>query len=353
MKKIKINDSTKLELSFENKKKLTRESFQKIKPEMMRFDKKINELYLKNPNLFKKPDFRYYSNKNIKSIYHKKYAYITSIFISEEYIPAAFVLAESLRNVQSKYPIICMVQDKPYQVNKNTVFNGVSEKGIKDLLELFDMVIGVNLLKVNNYIRNNKMTHFTNSPTYKNIIYYITKGQMLGLTQFKKVFYLDASTYVVENIDDIFHKYSISTFQYDKEWKETQVGYHGADVLIKPKLTYYYKLLIFIENYSRFFDKLYFSRGLDELLIFYSIFPHWNYEKLPSNFRCTKVINSQSCKVLHFIRVKPFRMSIDNSKPSNNIYINWNHLAKNILQKKPHFIDYYKHISKFREQHIF
>ncbi len=323
---------------------------------MINYDKLINKEYIKNPDIFKQPNFRYYSNFDLSSIFQMKNAYITSIFISEDYIPSALVLAQSLRNVNTKYPIICMVQDKPYEVNKNTTFKGISEKGIKDLLELFDMVIGVDLLKVKNFEKNNRYSHFTNIPSYKNILYYVTKGQILALTQFKKIFYLDASTYVGKNIDFIFNKYNKPNFHYDIEFKKTKVGYRGTYLFLIPKITYYYKLLSFIKNYSKFFGKLYFCRGIDELLIFYSIFPHWDKLKMPFNFTCSKRINRPTCDISYFQVIKPFRKKPDGKKYNDipdEIFYEWNGIAKSILHKKPNLSSYYKHIPEFRKQQIF
>lgn len=350
-----LKKDNKINLSYEDKKKLTKESYIKIKPSMDAFDKLINDKYELDHTKFKKPNFRYYSNKNIESIERMNNAFITSIFISDDYIPAALVLAQSLKMVKTKYPIICMVQDKPYQANKNTIFKGISEKGIKDLLELFDMVIGVDLLKVQNYKKNNRLTHFTNRPTYKNILYYVTKGQILALTQFKKIFFLDASNYVGKNIDFVFDKYRHSTFQYDMEFKNTKVGYRGAYFLLNPKITYYYKLLSFVKDYNKFFNNLYFCRGIDELLIFYSIFPHWDNTKMPSNFTCAKRINRPSCDIRYFQVIKPFRRNMEERKQKIpvEIFFEWNHHAKNIINKKPHLSTYYKHIPEFRQQEIF
>ncbi len=347
---------TEQELTFHEKIARTKESYEKIKLPMTEFDKKIKELYEKHPEKFKRPEFRYYSNKNKELVFQQKNAYITSIFISEEYLPAALVLAESLKKVKSKYPIICMVQDKPYKVNQNKTFEGISEKGIQNLLELFDMVIGIDLLKVKNYKKINDLIHFTESSTYKNILYYVTKGQMLSLTQFDKLFYMDASNYVGKNIDYLFGKYSKPTIQFDREWKETGVGYRGTIVFIIPSLIYYYKLLSYIHDYNKFFHNYYFIRGIDELLIFYAIYPNWNKDKIPYKISCIKRKDRPVCDIRHFQVVKPFRPKPSNEyyqNIPNDIFFEWNEHVKNIIKHNPSLNIYYKNISNFRNQKIF
>jgi predicted phage tail protein len=111
-------------------------------------------------------------------------------------------LAMSLRLYKTSSKLVCLVQDKSYINSYNgKKIMGISQKVINDLLLLFDEVIGVDLLGVNNYVI--PTDHFTNSSTYENIFYYCTKLVVVGLTQFDKIIYLDASTIIQKNIDYI------------------------------------------------------------------------------------------------------------------------------------------------------
>lgn len=175
---------------------------------------KKNKLKI-NSSYFNPPQFRFYTNTNVskESIFNKKKCFITSLFINESYLPSTFVWAQSFRNQHTKYPIVCIIQDQPYQVNKNTVFEGVSKKAIEELLQFFDMVIGTDLIEVKGYKppRSNKypdLRHITEEENYKNIRFYGTKMKIVGLTQFQQIFYIDSAAYIAENIDFVFQKYN-------------------------------------------------------------------------------------------------------------------------------------------------
>ncbi len=360
---------------FEEKYKKSKLSFEKIKDKMIKYDKDMHKLYKKKQELFKKPDFRYYTKKN-NNLNNVENIYLTSVFISEEYIPGALVLAYSLKKVKSKFPVVCMVQDVSYEEDGKILFEGISKDTINNLLEIFDMVIGVNLLKIKNFNKNpldslgiiNRV-----SSTYKNVLYYVTKAQCLALTQFKKILYLDSSNYIVKNIDNVF-KNNLSTFINDNNYRKTGMGYHGAFALIIPNLIYYYKLMFLINNYDYYFNNLFFSRPPDEITIFFSIFPNWNNYKFPKEYKCSpkfttynitgtpidKLVykNQSYCNTMHFQIYKPFRkkpdeFTNDDFEKTALLFNVWDKLANELLKKNPNLKIYFEHIPKIRKENIF
>ncbi len=340
-----------------DKKRLTLESYRKIDGPMKEFDQDIKKL---SDHSLIKPNFRLYKSKLYNNS-HKKYAYVTSVFINESYLPAALVLGKNLKLLKHKYPSVCIVQDKSYKVLKGDqyeYFQGVSEKGISDLLEFYDYVIGVDLLKVNHYVQS--PYHFTNRDNYSNILYYVTKGQILGLTMFEKVMYLDASSYLENNIDSVFTTFEKSTFLGDGEFQATKVGLHGAFFLVTPNKYFYHKHMLFVKDYKKYFDDLYFMRGVDELLIFYSVFPEWSNLHFDSHFACrkNKMGSLQDCDIYHFQFTKPFRKDEkevdlgENMKRHYTYYDDWDKLVKLLLKSHPHLAFYFQHMKSFRKTHF-
>ncbi len=332
--------------------KLTYESYMKIKKYMNDFDKDVKKL---KENELIKPNFRIYKSKLYNNL-NIKYAYVTSVFINESYIPSALVLGKNIKMLKHKYPSVCMVQDKGYKIEKAggriEYFQGVSERCIKDLLELYDYVIGVDLLKVQNYTPSEY--HFTNNSSYSNILYYVTKGQLLGLNMFEKVMYLDASSYLENNIDKVFSEFKDSTFLGDNEFQHTKVGIHGAFFLIKPNKYYYHKHMLFVKDYNKYFNNLYFIRGVDELLIFYSVFPNWSETYFDKHFACRKNKKRafDNCDIYHFQMNKPFRKDdnpMEKIKSHYVYYDDWDKIVKVLLKSHPQFKYYFNHIKDFRE----
>ncbi len=352
-------------------------SFYKIKDKMIEYDNEIHELYNKKPELFKIPNFRYYSKKNNNNLKNVDNIYLTSVFLSESYIPGALVLAYSLKNVKSKYPVVCMVQDKPYEEEGIIKFEGLSKDSILKLLEVFDMVIGVDLLKIKNYIPSKLEGWSEKYSSYNNMLYYITKAHVLAFTQFKKICYFDSSNYVVKNIDNIFKENNLSTFLNDWIYEKIKIGYHGALALIIPNKIQYYKLMSFTNNYKKFFGDLYFFRMPDEVMTFFAIFPHWNPKLLEGEMKCTpkfknykkhqisnvpidKLIlkNQNYCFTQHFAVYKPFKNKPAEYKNSvfskmYLLFVEWDKLANKLIKKHPNLKIYFEHIPKIRKQFIF
>ena len=86
------------------------------------------------------------------------------IFFGLSYLPAILVLGHSLRKVKSKHKLICMVQDMD-----EYGFDGMKKKYIDEINKIYDLVIGINIIKL-----ECKSKYFLEKEkAYKYINYYI------------------------------------------------------------------------------------------------------------------------------------------------------------------------------------
>lgn len=117
------------------------------------------------------------------------YAWCTLVMLNEEYAKGAVVVAQSLRNHGTKYPLICMID------------NRLSHETIDFLNRYFDKVIVVPTLHTKTIpMRSHKQRMIYSSW----INYSFTKGNVYNLTDYDKVIFLDADMLALENIDDLF-----------------------------------------------------------------------------------------------------------------------------------------------------
>ncbi|KAH6898863.1 family 8 glycosyl transferase [Thelonectria olida] len=112
-------------------------------------------------------------------------AYCT-LLTNDGYVPAALVLAKSLRNTDTTLPLVVLV-----------VPGTVSDESRKKLQVLYDDIIEVPA--ISGISNNNLMTigrpdlHLT-----------LTKLNLWSLAQYERVLYLDADTLVIANLDHLF-----------------------------------------------------------------------------------------------------------------------------------------------------
>lgn len=306
----------------------------------IKIEPKINivEQYFNTKTKFIIPDFRIYKTKKyIKT----KYAFVTIIFGDEKYMPCILNFGYSLRLTNTKHNIICLVQDKPYTYNirgENKTFPGINRQMINDILQIYDVVYGVDLLSINYNIPTN---HMVDNPHYHNIQIYVTKIQTLGLIDYDKIAFFDASSIISKNIDIIFN-YDKPTFRIDKEWVESKVGLHGSFFLCMPSLKIYTKAMFLINYYNKIFHDLYFVRGIDEIIIYYSIYPNWSDILVDKQFIChgKKYKSNPQCYAYIYMINKPF----DNKY--NNRFTLWDNIAVKLLSYYPQFNIYFNNINR-------
>ncbi len=118
-----------------------------------------------------------------------KYAYVTLVMLGDNYVPGAIVLGHSLRQVSPSIDRVVMVSE-------------VSEEAIIQLEKLW-IVQEVPLLTF-----KSKPFLITNPKQKKRYASWMnssyTKWQSLNLTNYDKIFFLDADTIVLKNIDAVF-----------------------------------------------------------------------------------------------------------------------------------------------------
>lgn len=118
-------------------------------------------------------------------------AYIT-VLSSDEYLIGVLCLNESLKIVNSKYPLVVLVNDK------------ISEKVKEVLKENHIQTIDKKSFKLPDWIiEKNKNTHANWSNTFD-------KLSIFELTEFDKLVFLDSDMFVRNNIDELFEKPDMS-----------------------------------------------------------------------------------------------------------------------------------------------
>jgi hypothetical protein len=244
----------------------TGESNKILKPYVLEVDKYVKNL--PQTELIY-PKFRYYESHHNKN--NSKNAYVTIIFGGESYLPGILALGQSLRNVNSQYKLICCVQD-----NDEYGMKKIKPETIDDINKIYDLVIGVDIIKrkfKSHYFEDNKIF-------YKNIKYYVTKNNILGLIEYEKIIYLDAACIVNKNIDNIFELYNKPTYKFNnnyEEWELTdKMALHSNFMYIIPSIYDYNKFLILLKEYDKYIGKHYFVYSADCILFYYSIYPKWS-----------------------------------------------------------------------------
>lgn len=327
---------------------------------------KANNFYNINQFNINKPNYRIYKNP-YRNVYKTDNCFATMIFIDEKYIPSVLTLGKSLRESGVKNNLICFIQDKSYKKNDvlwtnlfaqsankddGSILGGVSEETKRDLFSIYDYIVGIDLLWVEDYQKTKN--HFTLNKNYSNIQYYVTKLNIVGFDFYDKIFYLDASTLVKNNLDYIFDNFNQSAFVNDVEYRMSKVGLRGTYFLIKPSIIYYYRCVYLINNYSKYFKDLYLVRGVDEYILFYSLYGDWSKKKLEDDIACngnsSLDSNQEKCDIVFYQMKKPFRNEdkedMERMKRFYRNYMLWENFMEKIKEENPSLNKYFKNIKK-------
>ncbi len=193
------------------------------------------------------------------------------------------------------------------------------------------------------------------------MLYYVTKYYIFALTQFKQIYYFDASVYVgpnVKNIDSLLNRYKGNVFTY-RPYRNILMGLNGSFMVIEPNIKYFYKFLYICDNYMKVFKENIFNFHTEEIICYFSIFPEWDGRVMDYNFFCQKVrekINHrQDCLIRRFQIIKPFRPfppDFNVSKLKSSVFDEWDNIVNQILNKHKSFEKYYSHIHEFRQTKI-
>lgn len=358
------SNNIEINLPLQERIKRCNEDFQKVSKIIKKSDdkfKKMEVLYKNINNNF----YRYLKKKDNPT----KYAYVTIIFSDSKYISSILVSGNYLKNIiKTKYDLICLVQDKPYYEvdiigNRYLKFPGLTNNEIDDIKKIYDVVIGIDLLRVN----IQKKTGWNLLPRYLKLPYYCTKILVLGLTQYSKLIYFDSTALIYKNIDYLFDKYNKSTYRLD--YSETLYGLKrglvGNFYMFIPKLYYVYKGIDILNNYQTIFGNNISCFTKDEDIIFYSVYPYWNNILLdPNLFKINNIrtpyieINKKKeyeYSVELYMGLKPFLYPNNDDCLERDMYNNnyscyneWDICAKNLLINYPLFKKYFEFIKTFR-----
>ena len=113
------------------------------------------------------------------------YAYVTLVMLGDRYIPAAIVLAQSLKNCGTKADLVVLVTPD------------VSNEGKDILNKFFDVLKVVEYVTVSNW-RTKKQYY----RKYLELVF--TKFHLFNLVQYKKVILIDADAIVLKYPDHLF-----------------------------------------------------------------------------------------------------------------------------------------------------
>ncbi len=150
-----------------------------------------------------------------------KYTY-ACVLSNDTYLDGVLVLFNNLKSLDSKYPLICLVNDK---VSKES----------KELLDFFG-------IKYKLYTSENIINKYLTD----NIDYF----NVFKLEEYEKIVYLDTSLLILKNIDDLFNEESLSM---PKDYPFNKDKYNSRVMVLKPDSKIYTKLLKACEKSSEEF----------------------------------------------------------------------------------------------------
>ena len=251
------------------------------------YDKIINKKILKLNNHIKNKikNNDYNDNMNLReyksnNFVKKDYGVVSMIFFNESYIPALLTLGYSYRKYnKDNHNLICMVQDKKQIINGKE-YQGVSKKSINDLLKIYDIVYGIDIISLNIKLTDNILEWYPNNNIYA------TKGNIFNIINYKKIFYIDASALILKNIDYLFKSNYYGGFQF----KQKDPGFAGGFMIFKPSLFYKIKFNYILKMYKTLFNNITFKRGVDEVVFHYTLFENKKYNYIEENKWCKDYI---------------------------------------------------------------
>jgi hypothetical protein len=326
-------------------------SHNEMKQNMDMVDNKFKNI----PNNIKILDKYYRILKQPKLAQKTDFAFATSIFLNNTYISSILATGYIMKYInKTKYNLICFVQDKPYYEDGILKFPGLSEKEINDIGLFYDCIVGINLLKIST--NRSLSLHYTNGK------YYATKLMAYGFIMYSKILYYDASTIIQYNIDYYMTKYNENKY-YNTNNDDLDRGMVGNIYMFLPKLYYIEKILYILDNYPKYFAKIYPYYMPDEDLLYYTVYPNWSNEQIDcseiqSNFIRLPYINIlKKNKITKynfnlFVIIKPFIYSqiLNNTLFNANYtcYEIWDIAIKNIIKIYPELNKYFEYIKTFR-----
>ena len=234
-----------------------------------------------------------------------KYAYVT-LLTNDSYFPGVVILQESLRRVNSEYPLICLVNSN---VTEQTLANldkvGIAHK----LVENLDMP--------KNLVEFNKLHDERMAGIWKDCF---TKFYAFEMTEYEKVIFCDADLLILKNVDDCFEKPHMTAAvdgEYSNFWP-SEPHFNAGFMVIEPKDGFVNDIKDFINNLDlattgvnrviadQEILNLYYKDWANDLKLhlskYYNIFPNCS----PAKDEEDVIENGY---FIHFIGVKPWSLA--------------------------------------------
>ena len=105
----------------------------------------------------------------------------------------------------------------------------------------------------------------------------------------------------------MFKIYKGNSYLWDSMVKKTNMGIHGAVFIIKPSNLFYTKAMYLTKYYQKIFGSLYFVRGIDETVLYFSIYPNWSKKLIAKWTKCRDPYLHKNCPIYHYQIHKPFK----------------------------------------------
>lgn len=274
----------------------------------------------------------------------EEFAWVTLVMKGNSYIPGALALAQSLKSVNTKHKIVCMVTE--------------DVTDYKELELLFDEVVQVKYINIQSKSKsksNERYNEWINQSA--------TKWRCLELVRYKKVMFVDSDVVFLKNFDYIFdNKCPAATFF--NGWNDKTVYNNKLDIsndtILHNIKTNYGPLATmillptikdndFVSWVERMFEvhteskSTYDEQTIGEYLIYKGF--KWHYVDYKYNYmvgKNTLFSNKDDIPyIFHYYNKKPWIFD-DNNKIFNNVY--WLHLYNSCKDhvKLKKYIDKYK-----------
>lgn len=233
---------------------------------------------------------------------NNQYAYMT-VLSTDSYIPGVIKLYKSLKATNTVYPFICVCSRN---IAKTSI-ESLNKRGIK--------CIKLDVCAVDN------IASLENDTSFSHWKYTYDKLLLFGLTDYKKIVYLDSDMLILENIDELFDCKPFSAvpagYLINNEWTRLNSGL----LVIEPDKEVMNIMLRFIpivyqkrkdqglatgdqDIINEYIPDWYKNKDLVLSEAYNLIFKYIDTYKRNYNFKYSNPDKSKSIKIVHFIGKK-------------------------------------------------
>lgn len=173
-------------------------------------------------------------------------AYIT-LLGTNNYLYGCIGLMYSWKKTNSKYPFYCIVTENITEHNIS-ILEAIGYHVIRDEHYLPESYVHILRQYEETGIYDTPVGESKSDLNQNGWQHCWTKLRMFNYTQFDKLLYIDADTFITQNIDDLFEWPGWSSIcEYDAPWKG-HYRFHAAFFLIEPNKQVYEELLKLAED---------------------------------------------------------------------------------------------------------